>query len=218
MRRKSAWHKRTPLPDPRFKLELQDVTRMGAQNPTLWPSDVGSTRYTFTQELPWFGTRALKRAQAQYTVQSAQTSAQGVWVDLASRIKLAYAQLYFLSRNQRLSQEILGLMQSLEQIAQVRYASGLAPQQDAIRAQTEQTADAQRVDRHAKRVAPGACAPERLVGTSFAGRTGRAAEPARLATGRVARTARHWSSACAHAIRKLQRTRPAWVRRMPLRR
>jgi outer membrane protein TolC len=128
------------LPDPRFKLELQDVTRMGAQNPTLWPSDVGSTRYTFTQELPWFGTRALQRAQAQYTVQSAQTSAQGVWVDLASRIKLAYAQLYFLRRNQRLSQEILGLMQSLEQIAQVRYASGLAPQQDAIRAQTEQTA------------------------------------------------------------------------------
>jgi outer membrane protein TolC len=63
-----------------------------------------------------------------------------VWADLASRIKLAYVQLYFLSRNQRLSQEILGLMQILEQIAQVRYAAGLAPQQDAIRAQTEQTA------------------------------------------------------------------------------
>ena len=128
------------LPDPRFKLELQDVTRMGAQNPTLWPSDVGSTRYTLSQELPWFGTRELKSAQARYTAQGAQTAAQGVWVDLASRIKLAYAQLYFLSRNQRLSQEILGLMQNLEQIAQVRYAAGLAPQQDAIRAQTEQTA------------------------------------------------------------------------------
>ena len=128
------------LPDPRFKLELQDVTRMGAQNPTLWPSDVGSTRYTLSQELPWFGTRELRSAQALYTAQGAQTAAQGVWVDLASRIKLAYAQLYFLSRNQRLSQEILGLMQNLEQIAQVRYAAGLAPQQDAIRAQTEQTA------------------------------------------------------------------------------
>ncbi|WP_342618508.1 TolC family protein [Rhodoferax sp. GW822-FHT02A01] len=128
------------LPDPRFKLELQDVTRMGAQNPTLWPSDVGSTRYTLSQELPWFGTRELKSAQARYTAQGAQTAAQGVWVDLASRIKLAYAQLYFLSRSQRLSQEILGLMQTLEQMAQVRYAAGLAPQQDAIRAQTEQTA------------------------------------------------------------------------------
>jgi outer membrane protein TolC len=128
------------LPDPRFKLELQDVTRMGAQNPTLWPSDVGSTRYTLSQELPWFGTRELKSAQARYTAQGAQTAAQGVWVDLASRIKLAYAQLYLLSRNLHLSEEILGLMQNLEQIAQVRYAAGLAPQQDAIRAQTEQTA------------------------------------------------------------------------------
>jgi len=128
------------LPDPRFRLELQDVTRMGAQNPTLWPADVGSTRYTLTQELPWFGTRDLKKAQAEYAALGAETTAQGVWVDVASRIKLSFAQLYFLSRSQKLSQEILALMQRLEQIAQVRYAAGLAPQQDAIRAQTEQTA------------------------------------------------------------------------------
>ena len=128
------------LPDPRFRLELQDVTRMGSQNPTLWPSDTGSTRYTVTQELPWFGTRDLKRAQAEYTAKSVETSVQSVWVDVASRIKLSFAQLYFLSRSQQLSQEILSLMQRLEQIAQARYAAGLAPQQDAIRAQTEQSA------------------------------------------------------------------------------
>jgi outer membrane protein TolC len=128
------------LPDPRFRLELQDVTRMGAQNPTLWPADVGSTRYTFTQEFPWFGTRDLKRAQAGYTAQGAETAVQGVWVDVAARIKLSFAQWYYLNRSHHLSEEILALMQTLEQIAQVRYAAGLAPQQDAIRAQTEQTA------------------------------------------------------------------------------
>ena len=128
------------LPDPRFRLELQDITRMGTQNPGLWPSDVGSTRYTFTQEFPWFGTRDLKKAQADYTAQGAQTAAQGVWVDVATRIKLGFAQWYYQTKSHHLSEEVLALMQSLEQIAQVRYAAGLAPQQDAIRAQTEQTA------------------------------------------------------------------------------
>ena len=128
------------LPDPRFKLELQDVTKMGAQDPTLWPGDVGSTRYTFTQELPWFGTRALKREQAEAAAQGAEAQVNTVWLDVASRIKLGYAQLYFLQRNAHLSQEVLGLMQRLEQIARSRYAGGLAPQQDTIRAQTEQTA------------------------------------------------------------------------------
>ena len=128
------------LPDPRLRMELQDINRMGSQNPSLWPGEVGSTRYTLTQELPWFGTRDIKRALADYTAQSADSAAQAVWADLASRIKINFAQWYFLSQSQRLSQEILGLMQHLEQIAQTRYASGLAPQQDAIRAQTEQSA------------------------------------------------------------------------------
>ncbi len=128
------------LPDPRFKLELQDVSRMGTQSPTLWPSEVGNTRYTITQELPWFGTRALKREQAAYTAQGAQSQAQIVWADVALRIKLAYAQLYFLQRSEDLNREILGLVQGLEQLARARYAGGLAPQQDVLRAQTEQTA------------------------------------------------------------------------------
>jgi outer membrane protein TolC len=128
------------LPDPRLRVELQDVTKMGAQNPTLWPADVGSTRYTFTQELPWFGTRAIKREQAEASALGTESQVKIVWTDVASRIKLGYAQLYFLQRNVQLNQEVLGLMQHLEQVARVRYASGLAPQQDVIRAQTEQTA------------------------------------------------------------------------------
>jgi outer membrane protein TolC len=101
---------------------------------------VGSTRYTLTQELPWFGTRALKREQAEAALLGAQAQAQTAWADVAARIKLGYAQLYFLQRNANLSQEVLGLMQGLEQIARSRYAGGLAPQQDVFRAQTEQTA------------------------------------------------------------------------------
>ena len=128
------------LPDPRIKLELLDVTKMGAQNPTLWPGEVGSTRYTLTQEIPWFGTRALKHEQAEFAAQGAYAQAQSAWADVAERIKLGYAQLYFLQRSHGLDQEVLDLMQRLEQIARTRYANGLAPQQDVIRAQSEQTA------------------------------------------------------------------------------
>lgn len=128
------------LPDPRIRVELLDITRSATQNPTLWPSDVGSTRYTLMQELPWFGTRDLRRAQAQAGADAAEASVQAGWVDLAARIKLSYAQLYYLSRSQQLDEELLGITQQLEQIARTRYAAGLAPQQDVIRAQTEQTA------------------------------------------------------------------------------
>ncbi len=48
------------LPDPKFSMELRDLTRMGERNPTLLPGRVGSTRYLLTQELPWFGKRGLK--------------------------------------------------------------------------------------------------------------------------------------------------------------
>jgi cobalt-zinc-cadmium efflux system outer membrane protein len=52
----------------------------------------------------------------------------------------AYAEYYRATGNERLTTEVLGLMTRLEQVAQARYAGGLAAQADAIRAQLEQTA------------------------------------------------------------------------------
>jgi len=146
------------LPDPKFSMELRDITRMGERNPTLLPGRVGSTRYIFTQELPWFGKRDLKRAAAALQAEAAQGRVAGTWNELASKIKTAYAQLYYLDQNERLTREILDLMARLEKVAQARYASGLAAQQDVIRAQLEQTAmrselitlDAERRQLHAK--------------------------------------------------------------------
>lgn len=128
------------LPDPKLSVELRDLTRMGERNPTLLPGRVGSTRYLLTQELPWFGKRGLKREAAQLQAEAVQGRAAGTWVELAAKIKTAYAQMYYLDQNERLTREILDLMTRLEKVAQVRYASGLAAQQDVIRAQLEQTA------------------------------------------------------------------------------
>jgi len=128
------------LPDPKLRTELMDLTRGGQQPASLSPSRVGSTRYTLLQELPWFGKRDLKREIAELEAEGAQGRAFGGWADIAARIKTAYAQRYYLRQSERLTQEILDLMHRLEKVAQIRYASGLAAQQDVIRAQLEQSA------------------------------------------------------------------------------
>ncbi|HZX31041.1 MAG TPA: TolC family protein, partial [Rhodocyclaceae bacterium] len=127
------------LADPRFRTELRDITRMGEQNATLSPSRVGSTRYLLMQDVPWYGKRDLKREIAELEAAGAKGRSEGTWADLAARIKTAYAQYYYLHRNVVLTKEVLDLMERLEKIAQVRYAGGLAAQQDVIRAQVEQT-------------------------------------------------------------------------------
>jgi cobalt-zinc-cadmium efflux system outer membrane protein len=127
------------LPDPRLRVELEDITKMGDQNPSLLPGRVGGTRYTFMQDLPWFGKRDLKRDIAALEAQGAQGRAMGTWAELASRIKSGYAQFYYIDHNESLTREILALMKNLEAIAQARYASGLSAQQDVIRSQLEQT-------------------------------------------------------------------------------
>ena len=127
------------LPDPKLRVELMDITKMGEQIPTLLPNQVGSTRYTLMQDLPWFGKRALRRDIAALEFEGAQWRALGTWAELSSRIKSGYAQFYYLHQNERLTKEILDLMGRLEQVAQVRYAGGLAMQQDVIRAQVEQS-------------------------------------------------------------------------------
>jgi len=127
------------LADPKLRLELQDITKMGEQNATLNPSRVGSTKYTVLQDLPWYGKRDLKREIAEIDAEGAQGRARGTWNEIAARLKTAHAQLYILHRNEQLTREILDLMVRLEKVAQARYAGGLAMQQDVIRAQVEQT-------------------------------------------------------------------------------
>ena len=127
------------LPDPTLRVELQDITMGGEQNPTLLPNRVGATRYLVMQELPWFGKRDLRRDIAALEAEGAKGRAMGNWAELSSRIKAGYAQFYYVHQSTGLSREILALMARLEQVAQARYAGGLATQQDVIRAQVEQT-------------------------------------------------------------------------------
>lgn len=132
------------LPDPVLRAELQNLTNYdmatgSSSGVNLLPGRVGSTRYTFMQALPFWGKRDIRRDAAQAEADAAQGRAGASWAELAARIKTAFAQYFYVSHSERLTRELLGLVERLEKTAQVRYASGLTPQQDAIRAQVEQT-------------------------------------------------------------------------------
>ncbi len=128
------------LPDPMFKTELMNITNAGSDaSPSLSPAKVGSTKYTFSQSLPFWGKRDLRQGVAEADALQADRRVAANWAELAARIKIAYAQYQLAARNEELAREVLTLMGSLESLAQVRYASGLVPQQDAIRAQVELT-------------------------------------------------------------------------------
>ncbi|MDP5239508.1 TolC family protein [Uliginosibacterium sp. 31-16] len=128
------------LPDPKLQVELRDITKMGEQNPTLDPSRVGSTRYLLMQDFPWYGKRDLRTGVATAEARAAEGLVQSNWTELSALIRQTFLQRYFLDRNERLVQEQLAQMAQLEKIAQARYAGGLTPQQDVIRAQLEQNA------------------------------------------------------------------------------
>lgn len=129
------------LPDPVLRTELMDITNRDMdKSPSLLPSQVGSTRYTLMQSVPWFGKRDLKRETAEAGAEQARGKTAVTWAELSAQIKSAYTQYYFVAGNQKITRDLLDLLVRMEQVAQVRYANGLGAQQDAIRAQIEQTA------------------------------------------------------------------------------
>ena len=128
------------LPDPVLRLELENITRNGSQGATLDPSRTGDTKYTLMQPLPFWGKRDLKRDVAAAEATQAEGRAADTWAEVAARIKTLYAQYWLTGQSLQLTRENIELTRNLEQIAKVRYAGGLAAQQDAIRAQVERSA------------------------------------------------------------------------------
>ncbi len=128
------------LPDPSFRIALQDFTnKASGAATTLVPSEVGSTYYRLMQPLPFWGKRDLKRDIAEAEASQAKGRTGTTWAELAAKIKTDFAQYYLVINSRQLTQEMLDLTLNLERIAKSRYATGLAPQQDVIRAQVEQT-------------------------------------------------------------------------------
>lgn len=78
------------LPDPVLRIELENITRNGSQSATLLPSQVGDTKYTLMQPIPFWGKRDLRREVAAAEAEQASGRAIDTWSEVASRIKNLY--------------------------------------------------------------------------------------------------------------------------------
>jgi cobalt-zinc-cadmium efflux system outer membrane protein len=124
------------LPDPMLSMELRDVP---ISDPTLSPAKAGSTRYALRQMFPLGDKRELRRGIAEAGVASADARRSATLADLRTRAKTAYSQYWYATQAYRVTDDVRRLMADLEQIARARYGTGLVPQQDVIKAQTEVT-------------------------------------------------------------------------------
>jgi len=125
------------LPDPMVSMELRDVP---VRDPTLSPAVAGSTRYAVKQMFPLGDKRGLRRGVAEAEVSAAEARRSATLVELRMKAKTAYSQYWYATQAHRVTDGVRGLMVDLEQIARARYGTGLVPQQDVIKAQTEVTA------------------------------------------------------------------------------
>ena len=120
------------LPDPTLRAQSMNIS-----NPS--STTDGTVYYTLMQAVPFWGKRDLQRELAIAESAQAQSLNFETWADLASKIKINFAQYYLLHHSTKITQEMLALLGNLERIAQIRYATGLAAQQDVLRAQMELT-------------------------------------------------------------------------------
>jgi outer membrane protein TolC len=127
--------------DPMFELELQDID---SDSFSLSPSAAGSTRYLVSQSLPFWGKRGLRREVARSEALRASKLRDDAALTLRLRIGERYAQLWYATRTLETLDELSQTLQALEALAQARYASGLVPQQDAIKVAVERTELARR--------------------------------------------------------------------------
>jgi len=124
------------LPDPVLQMELRDIP---FSDPTLSPANAGNTRYSLRQMFPLGDKRELRRGVAAADANAAEARRSATVAEVRMRAKVAYAQYWYAGQAQVVTEQLRALMADLEQIARARYGSGLAPQQDVIKAQTELT-------------------------------------------------------------------------------
>ncbi|UXI66060.1 TolC family protein [Tahibacter amnicola] len=124
------------LPDPMVQAELRDID---ADKPRLLPAQVGSTFYQLRQRVPLWGKRGLARDAASADADAGAYKRDARLRELIADAERAYVRYWYAGQSAATLDHIVKLLDDLEQLAAQRYAAGLAPQQDAIKAQVERS-------------------------------------------------------------------------------
>ena len=137
------------LPDPMASIELREID---PDRPSLLPGNVGSTTYLLKQQFPLWGKRGLSRDVTRYEAQSLRYERDATALDLLAQAEEAYVRYWHVREAVVVIDRQLALLEQIEEVAGVRYALGMAAQQDSIRAQVERTTmQRERIERMATR-------------------------------------------------------------------
>lgn len=107
----------------------------------LAPQTIGGTglgqRITLSQAIPWPGTLALRETAARGDAKAAEADLADLRLEIIAAIKAAFAEWYYVHRALSVNKANQALLTELRQVAETRYATGRATQQDALQAEVQ---------------------------------------------------------------------------------
>lgn len=89
------------------------------------------------QKVPWFGKLQTRADMAESRTDEARAELAAVELDVISRVREVYYQLYFIQQSIRITRADRQLLSELRQVAVTRYQTGQTSQQDVLRADLE---------------------------------------------------------------------------------
>ena len=92
---------------------------------------------TASQHLPWLGKLDASAAAAEADTNVARAQLAAMELEVVEQVKRAYYELYFIQRAIRITEDNRKLLLDFAQIAESKYRTGKASQQDVLRAQVE---------------------------------------------------------------------------------
>jgi outer membrane protein, heavy metal efflux system len=120
------------LPDPKLAVMSDEIDRLSGprQNKMI---------YGVEQEFPLWGKRDLKRQAAEADVTQMTALSRDAETQLIEKVKVAFAQYYTAFEAIRQTESLHGAVHNIAQTARDRYALGRGSQQEALKAETENT-------------------------------------------------------------------------------
>lgn len=123
------------LDDPTLKVEIEDMPK----DKPFSLGDAMQTRYTFSQSFPFPGKLSLKQKAAAKEVLMAESEARNKELEIITMLKQAYFDYAYIIESIKITKEVKEILSQMADIAQIRYSTNQASQQDVIKAQLERT-------------------------------------------------------------------------------
>ena len=125
------------LDDPMFMFKLQNMV---VRNPTSFDKDPQTAKVIgISQQLPFWGKRALKQEVAQHESESYKWAIEERKLELTRMVKETYYQLYAVDKSLEIVEKNLRILADFTTIAESKYSVGQGVQQDIYKAGLEKS-------------------------------------------------------------------------------